>query len=118
MDDWTAFAGEEDSNDGLRTNSTICDFEIDEADPETGTTVVGYDHGADPLSIAVPALVAHCESTDPCSLPPLYDAVDSEALEDLFGDGQTADSSVVVSFRYAGYTVTADDGLLSVCPQQ
>jgi hypothetical protein len=96
------------------TTDSICDFDIDLIRTETGASVVGYDHESDPLSIAVPALVAHCEATEPCSLPPLYETIDPDALEALFRDGRSASSKIAVSFQYAGYTVAAGDGLLSV----
>lgn len=38
-------------------------------------------------------------------LPPLYDAVDPDALDALFGSSGAAST---VQFRYAGYRVTVD----------
>jgi hypothetical protein len=90
--------------DGVRTVS------------ETGTTVASYDDEADLLSVAVPELVAHVEGVSPTSLPPLYESIDPDGLDQLFA--HRAASSVGIAFRYAGYTVSVSDGTLSVTPAQ
>ncbi len=92
--------------------TSLCAFDGERTD-ETGTTVVGYDHEADPPGIAVPTLVAQSAGVDPLSLPPLYGAIDAEALERLF-DGRDGAADIGVTFRYAGYTVTVGNQLLSV----
>jgi hypothetical protein len=51
----------------------------------------------------VAAVAAHADA-DPLELPPLHEAIDSDAVDDLFHDG----SSGSVRFRYAGRTVTVD----------
>lgn len=54
---------------------------------------------------AVVSAVAEADGTDPVELPPLYEAIDSEALNALF----TARSETTVgkvAFQYAGYNVT------------
>jgi hypothetical protein len=55
---------------------------------------------------AVVSLVAQEEDCDPLELPPLYGAVDPEALDQICtaGDG----SSLCISFDYTGYTVLVD----------
>jgi len=56
------------------------------------------------LSEAVLAAVAEREGISQSELPtPLYDAVNPEALDDLFRD-----SPGHVTFEYAGYLVTVD----------
>jgi hypothetical protein len=82
----------------------------------TGTTVASYDHDADPLSVAVPELVAYVEDVPPTSLPPLYSHIDPDALDQLFAHRSA--STVGISFQYAGYTVSVSDGTLSVTPAQ
>lgn len=53
---------------------------------------------------AVVSAVAEVENTDPVELPPLYDAIDPEALNDLFTS--RPDSALEqLSFQYAGYSV-------------
>ena len=55
------------------------------------------------LSTAVVRTVADAEGVDPVELgTPLYEAVDSEALDELFAAGEGA-----VTFEYYGYLVTA-----------
>ncbi len=83
---------------------------------ETKTTVTTFDHDADPLSVAIPELVAYVEGVSPTSLPPLYESVDPDALDQLFAHRSAP--NVGLSFQYAGYTVSVSDGQLSVTPAQ
>lgn len=53
-------------------------------------------------SEAVVATVANRDGSDPVDLPPLYDAVDPDALDAIFRDGRPGR----VTFEYAGYEVT------------
>ena len=53
-------------------------------------------------SEAVVATVADRSGTDPIALPPLYDSIDPDALDAIFGD----DRPGRVTFSYAGYEVT------------
>lgn len=53
-------------------------------------------------SEAVVATVADRSGTDPVALPPLYDAIDPDALDKIF----RGDLPGRVSFPYAGYEVT------------
>ncbi len=71
------------------------------------------------LSEAVVYEVARIEGVDPLALPPLFGAIDPEALDGLFSarktlDG-TEDSLVTVGFVYFGYRITVgSDGSLAV----
>jgi hypothetical protein len=50
--------------------------------------------------------VADQSTTDPLELPPLFETIDPDSLDNLvrmMTDGQ-------VSFRYAGYEITVDSG--------
>ena len=59
-----------------------------------------------PPSIAIVAAVARREGESPADLrPPLWNAIDPEALDLLFEKG---DSTVSVSFEYRGYRVDVD----------
>lgn len=65
-------------------------------------------HDADtefPLSTTVISAVADIAGKRPEKLPPLYDYIDPEALDNLFGsrENNTVES---VSFEFAGYPVT------------
>lgn len=50
--------------------------------------------------------------TDPTELPPLFDAIDPEALASL----TAADTPVEITFDYAGHTVTVTDGTIELAP--
>lgn len=54
------------------------------------------------VSVRVVQNVANTTDSDPLELPPLYDAVDPDALDTLVGRM----SDGVVSFTYAGHVVT------------
>ena len=95
---------------------SLCAFERIRTDSETGQTVVRYDHGSVPLTVAIPGLVAERAGVDPLSLPPLYDCIDADALERVATDRRPTACGVAVSFRYAGYTVAVDGERLSVTP--
>jgi hypothetical protein len=86
--------------------------------PETGTRTATYDHTTESTSVAITELVARCEGCHPCSLPPLYGALDTDSLDDLLTGHDRAVSSVRVSFRYAGYEVVVEPGSLSVTSLQ
>jgi len=64
------------------------------------------------LSRAVVEAVADAENADPTELPPLFAAIDPDALDALFKPA--SEQTVVtgtVQFRYAGYDVTVhEDG--------
>ena len=57
-------------------------------------------------SLRIVELVAVAEGTPPANLPPLYDAIDPEALDAIFG-GDT-DATGRLEFDYSGYTVVVD----------
>lgn len=69
-------------------------------------------------TLAVLEAVADAEDTDPLNLPPLYDAVDTDALEALFEPlphGGTRTGRI--EFTYHGYDVSvacAADGSVTV----
>jgi len=69
--------------------------------------------GEDRISLYIVNCVAEKEHTDPLELPPLYDAVDPDALDDLFASGRqngTAQSGRI-EFQYNGYTVIVEFGV-------
>lgn len=64
---------------------------------------------------AVVSLVAQEKDCAPLELDPLYDAVDPEALDSICT--ATPDSSLRLSFEYAGYTVLVDaSGIVQLVP--
>lgn len=50
--------------------------------------------------------VSSAEGVGPTDLPPLFEAIDPEALDALF----RSDADVEVTFDYQGYEVTVRDG--------
>lgn len=60
--------------------------------------------------------VADIENTDPVEQPPLYEAIDPEALNDLL-TARSEPGINQVSFQYAGYTIVVrGDGEVQVRP--
>lgn len=117
MDDRKPAFKRQDLYIGEPADGGVCEYETVWTDDETGSAVVGYGPESDPLSVAVPTLVAQCESVDPCELPPMYDAVDPDALDRLVSGDGSAESTVEITFGYAGYTVAVGDGELAVTPE-
>lgn len=63
----------------------------------------GCDDENTPVYTVVSA-VADIEDSDPVDLPPLYDAINPEALNDLFTS--RSESAVdQITFKYAGYSI-------------
>ena len=61
-----------------------------------------------PTSIMVVETVAEAEGVDPVALePPLYDVIDTDALDALFrrSDGTRSDTIGTLEFTYRGHTV-------------
>ncbi|MFC6824061.1 HalOD1 output domain-containing protein [Halopelagius fulvigenes] len=66
---------------------------------------------ADSVTERILISVADREGTDVLSMPPLYESVDPDALEQLVAFGGVAE----ISFTYLGYDVTVDgDGNVRV----
>lgn len=63
-----------------------------------------------PPSMTIVEAVAAATERDPRTCPPLYHAVDSDALDDLL----THDASVRIEFEYAGCDVVVRDGTVAV----
>ncbi|WP_254273759.1 HalOD1 output domain-containing protein [Haloarcula marina] len=83
--------------------------------PTNGTsTLADFDPRETPSSILLSELVAEREGVDPCSLPPVYESVEPEALDNLFTDDRSRRSNVAVTFEYLGYDVHVSPGSMSV----
>lgn len=89
-------------------------------DPRTETHRAWLDWRHDEaVSDAVVKAVAAAERVCPVQLEPLYDHVDPEALDELFGPTRTGSRRSLgrTSFAYAGYHVTVhSDGEIAVRP--
>ena len=64
------------------------------------------------ISLQIVDCIAKREHTDPLELPPLYDAVDPDALDDLFESGRQNGmaQSGRIEFQYNGYVVVVEFG--------
>lgn len=68
------------------------------------------DDGQPALHARVVMDTARVAGVDPLELPPLLDAVDPEALDQLFARTNDAVRRGSIEFPYAGYTVTVEAG--------
>lgn len=71
------------------------------------------------VSMAVVRAVSTAEETEPCSIPPLAEQLDPDALDALFepAAGGSPRSGGRISFAFANYRVTVDNGeYLTVSP--
>ena len=68
--------------------------------------------GSSNISLDIVNCVAEKEHTDPLELPPLYDAVDPDALDDLVESGRQngTTQSGRIEFHYNGYMVIVEFG--------
>lgn len=79
----------------------------------TVPTPIYRDSNVPDVSTAVVCHVASVTDSDPTALPPLYDAIDPEALNRLV-DGS---DELVVEFEYDGFRVTVTgDGEIDLRP--
>ncbi len=66
--------------------------------------------GEKPLSLAVVECISKADGADPETLPPLHEAIDPEALDDLFRDRTPGE----VTFTYLDYEITVgSDAVIS-----
>ena len=70
----------------------------------TSTTATWNTDSENTPVYAVVSAVAEAEDVDPVDLPPLYNAIDPEALNALF-TSRNDTAVATVEFEYAGYTV-------------
>jgi len=84
---------------------------------ETGTYRAAYDRDATDPSLAVVASLAAVLDVGPADLPPLYDAVDTDALDALVRDRNGAEPAVSVGFSVDDHAITVTgDGTVTVDP--
>lgn len=70
----------------------------------------------DVTSMNVVWAVAAQSDIDPCSLPPLVDAIDPDALDSLFEGADPDQNGPSVTFSYADHRVTVDSGDMRIQP--
>lgn len=66
----------------------------------------------EPVSIAVVLAVSSVKECDPTELPPLHEAINPDALAQVFDSGPDSEVGVgtEVTFTYSDYQVTVTDG--------
>jgi hypothetical protein len=81
------------------------------------TSTLDSEQASAPTDTSLPSsrvvtAVAAAKGVDETELPPLFHAVDPDALDSLFGTGPVGSDrprpSGTVEFRYAGYAVSVD----------
>ena len=64
----------------------------------------------DDLAVAIVERVAERKGVDVVDLhPPLYEAIDADALETLLESSSDGSNQISVTFSYNGYTIRVDD---------
>lgn len=72
---------------------------------ETIFTTVEWERGTENTPVfAVVSAVAEVKGSDPVELPPLYEAINPEALNDLF-TSRPESAIKMITFQYAGYDI-------------
>lgn len=63
------------------------------------------------ITTAIVTTIADCEEVAPTDLPPLYDRINTDALDKLIAhrNAERASGETQVSFHYYGYEVTVTD---------
>src|SRR6056297_3597792 len=91
----------------------LTSFEMARTEQTTTSTF-----GGTPVSVAVVEAIAEDRGIDPLDVEPLWNAVDSEALDRLFANSATTDGGQLsVSFRFDDRLVTVDgDGTITTRP--
>lgn len=83
----------------------------DSGDGETRTRAVRHTgDSAEQSTLAVVEAVAAATDRDPLTMPPLHDAIDTDALDALVDRASEAESALRVTFAYAGATITVEGG--------
>lgn len=68
----------------------------------------------DTISMAVVTAVADATGQSPLEMDPLWESIDTDALETLLSDTDRTGLSLTVSFTYCGCTVTVTDDDIQV----
>lgn len=71
-----------------------------------GTTGEAEPPKAQSVTFAVVELIAELEDVHPIELTPLHDAIDTDALNALFDESESATRQIV--FRYHGYEIVVE----------
>lgn len=96
--------------------------QVNEADSQTTSTLSAtatWEQDTENTPVyAVVSAVAEADDSDPVDLPPLYDAINPDALNELF-TSRSEPGVDQVTFRYVGYDVVVHgNGDVRVTPTQ
>lgn len=69
-----------------------------------------FDETRDSAAVAVVSVLATVLGRDPLELPPLYRALEPEALAGIATDSVTGSARTVTTFQYLGFDVTVTSG--------
>lgn len=76
-----------------------------------------YNQDTTAASMAVVAALAVVSGTDPIALPPLFDAIDPDALDAVMSGREAESDAIEITLPVAAYTVTVSgDGVIAVSP--
>jgi len=76
-----------------------------------------YEQDTTDASMAVVAALSEVDETDPMALQPLYETIDTDALDTLMSGREADSDAVAVTVEVAAYTVTVySDGEVAVSP--
>ncbi|MEF8914613.1 MAG: HalOD1 output domain-containing protein [Natronomonas sp.] len=67
-----------------------------------------YDPESMPVSMAVIATLSKLTGRSPTDLPPLHEAVDTDALDEVFRNGRDSNGDISVTFSIIDHTVTVN----------
>lgn len=87
-------------------NTSENGVEIIECSRESSTVISHFDLEDTPASVASVATLAELLDSDPVELPSLYQSIDPDALDALFGVPEGTNGEIHVSFTHDGHTIS------------
>jgi|AntDeeMinimDraft_5_1070356.scaffolds.fasta_scaffold01630_7 hypothetical protein len=97
----------------------FCDFDEFEYDPDENRFHVTFDPTDTIPTSAVVAMIATISNTDPVSIPPLHDTIDTDALDTLASEEKDRNAhELSITFVFYGYEVKAtNNGTIQAVPK-
>lgn len=71
----------------------------------------------DDIALTIVGHVADVANVDPLEMAPIYESVDTDALNRLFGSEGRASGSQRLTFSFEGYTVTVTETRITIAPE-
>lgn len=80
--------------------------------------MVQHDFAGESATVAVVEAIAAVLGTEPIELPPLYDAIDTDALDALY-ESHDGEGELRVEFCYNGFNIVVQGGpQVTVCLEE